>query len=322
MKKSPFLSSTGSPTSTAWNVGDTIFKYLTSFFAAMVLLLIALMAYEMYASSTVSIQKFGWGFLTSSKWDPVMDEYGALPFIYGTLVSSFIALVIALPVGVGIAVFLTELAPRWIERPFSFFVELLAGIPSIVYGLWGFFVMVPWIRTTVEPFLSSHFGSIPLFTGAPYGVGMLAAGTILSIMILPIISSISRDVLKAVPVAQKEAALALGSTRWEATRIALSYSRSGIIGATILGLGRAFGETMAVTMVIGNRPVIKASLFEPAYTMASVLANEFTEATSELYISALIEIALVLFVVALLVNAAARLLVWSFTRSSDAGGRF
>lgn len=303
------------------NVGDAVFKYLTTFFAALVLLLIALMAYEMYASSSLSIEKFGWSFLTSSEWDPVMEQYGALPFIYGTLVSSLLALILALPVGIGIAVFLTELAPPWLERPFSFVVELLAGIPSIVYGLWGFFVMVPWIRTVVEPFLSEHLGFIPLFEGAPYGVGMLAAGVILSIMILPIIASISRDVLKAVPQSQKEAALALGSTRWEATRIALSYSRSGIVGATILGLGRALGETMAVTMVIGNRPEIKLSLFEPGYTMASVLANEFTEATSETYISALIEIALVLFVVAILVNAIARMLVWSFTRNTSAGGR-
>jgi phosphate transport system permease protein len=310
-----------SPGSASRNFGDTVFKYLTSFFAAMVLLLIVLMTYEMYVTSSPSIQKFGWSFLTGTEWDPVMDEYGALPFIYGTLVSSLLALIIAVPVGIGIAIFLTELAPRWIERPFSFMVELLAGIPSIVYGLWGFFVMVPWIRSTLEPFLSEHFGFIPLFAGAPYGVGMLAAGIILSIMILPIISTLSRDVLKAVPLSQKEAALALGSTRWEATRIALRYSRSGIIGATILGLGRAFGETMAVTMVIGNRPEIKASLFEPAYTMASVLANEFTEATSEMYISALIEIALVLFVVALIVNAVARLLVWSFTRHSDTGAR-
>jgi phosphate transport system permease protein len=310
-----------SPKPASRNFGDMVFKYLTSFFAAMVLLLIVLMAYEMYVSSTPSIRKFGWGFLTGTEWDPVMDQYGALPFIYGTLVSSFLALLIAVPVGIGIAIFLTELAPRWIERPFSFMVELLAGIPSIVYGLWGFFVMVPWIRTDVEPFLSEYAGSIPLFKGAPYGVGMLAAGIILSIMILPIISSLTRDILKAVPLSQKEAALALGSTRWEATRIALRYSRSGIIGAVILGLGRAFGETMAVTMVIGNRPVISASLFEPGYTMASVLANEFTEATSEMYISALIEISLVLFVVALIVNAVARLLVWSFTRSTDQGGR-
>lgn len=312
---------TASPKLFARNFGDPVSKYLTTFFAGLILLLIVVMAYEMYSTSALTIEKFGWSFLTSSEWDPVMDQYGALPFIYGTLVSSFLALLIALPVGVGIAIFLTELAPLWLERPISFVVELLAGIPSIVYGLWGFFVMVPWIRSTVEPFLSEHLGFLPLFEGAPYGVGMLAAGTILAIMILPIISSISRDVLKAVPQSQKEAALALGSTRWEATRVALSYSRSGIIGATILGLGRALGETMAVTMVIGNRPEIKLSLFEPGYTMASVLANEFTEATSEMYISALIEIALVLFVVAILVNAIARLMVWSFTRNSTAGGR-
>ncbi len=319
--KIPFSVLSEPPNPSSRNFGDTVFKYLTAFFAAMVLLLIVLMAYEMYVTSSPTIDKFGWGFLTSTEWDPVMDEYGALPFIYGTIVSSLLALLIALPVGLGIAIFLTELAPRWIERPLSFMIELLAGIPSIVYGLWGFFVMVPWIRTDLEPFLSDHLGFIPLFEGAPYGVGMLAAGLILSIMILPIISSLSRDILNAVPASQKEAALALGSTRWEATRIALSYSRSGIIGATILGLGRAFGETMAVTMVIGNRPEIRTSLFEPAYTMASVLANEFTEATTEMYISALIEISLVLFIVALLVNAVARLLVWSFTRSSDAGGR-
>ncbi|MBI2430053.1 MAG: phosphate ABC transporter permease subunit PstC [Ignavibacteriales bacterium] len=321
MVSSSRLELTAEPKIAMQNFGDSLFKYLTTFFAALVLLLIGVMAYEMYATSSLSIEKFGWSFLTSSEWDPVMEQYGALPFIYGTLVSSLLALILALPVGVGIAVFLTELAPPWLERPFSFIVELLAGIPSIVYGLWGFFVMVPWIRSSVEPFLSENFGFIPLFEGAPYGVGMLAAGVILSIMVLPIIASISRDVLNAVPVSQKEAALALGSTRWEATRIAISYSRSGILGATILGLGRALGETMAVTMVIGNRPEIKLSLFEPGYTMASVLANEFTEATSEMYISALIEIALVLFIVAILVNAIARLLVWSFTRTSNVGGR-
>ncbi|MEW6060471.1 MAG: phosphate ABC transporter permease subunit PstC [Bacteroidota bacterium] len=319
MQSSPHSETIASPALSVHNVGDAVFKYLTTFFAAMVLLLILVMAYEMYASSSLTIEKFGWSFLTSTEWDPVTEQYGALPFIYGTVVSSLIALILALPVGLGIAIFLTELAPRWLERPLSFIIELLAGIPSIVYGLWGFFVMVPWIRTTVEPFLSKHIGFIPLFEGAPYGVGMLAAGIILSIMILPIIASISRDVLSAVPAAQKEAALALGSTPWEATRIALSYSRSGIVGATILGLGRALGETMAVTMVIGNRPEIKVSLFEPGYTMASVLANEFTEATSEMYISALIEIALVLFVVAILVNAIARLMVWSFTRNATEG---
>jgi phosphate transport system permease protein len=308
-----------SPKSVSRNFGDTVFKYLTSFTASLVLLLLVLMIYEMYRASEPTIAKFGWGFLFSSVWDPVMDDYGALPFIYGTLVSSAIALVIALPLGLGIAIFLAELAPGWLEKPISFFVELLAGIPSIVYGLWGFFVMVPWVRTAIEPWLATHLGFIPLFEGVPYGVGMLSAGVILSVMILPIIASISRDVLKAVPGTQKEAALALGATRWEATRVAVSYCRSGIVGATILGLGRALGETMAVTMVIGNRPIIKSSLFEAGYTMASVLANEFTEATSQLYISALIEIALVLFIIALLVNSIARLLVWSFMKNTGGG---
>lgn len=298
------------------NVGDAVFKLLTRFFASLLFVLIVFMAYEMYIGSTLSIEKFGWKFFINSVWDPVKEEYGALPFIYGTLVSSVIALVLAVPLSLGIAITLSEMAPPWLERPLSFLVELLAGIPSIVYGLWGFFVMVPWIRSTVEPFLSEQLGFLPLFRGAPYGVGMLAAGMILSIMILPIISSISRDILKAVPRSQTEAALAIGSTKWEATRIALSYSRSGIIGAVMLGFGRAFGETMAVTMVIGNRPVISASLFDPGYTMASVLANEFTEATTQMYLSALMEIALVLFVVAIIVNSFARLLVWSVTKKS------
>ena len=298
------------------NPGDSVFRLVTLFFAVVIMLLIGIMAYEMFMNSELSRDKFGLAFFARSIWDPVQEEYGALPFIYGTLVSSALALLIAVPLGIGVAVFLSELVPPWIERPLSFFVELLAGIPSIVYGIWGFFVMVPWIRTSVEPLLSKNLGMIPLFRGAPYGVGMLSAGVILSIMILPIISSISRDVLKAVPRAQREAALALGSTRWEATRIAISYSRSGIIGATILALGRAFGETMAVTMVIGNRPVVSASLFDPGYTMASVLANEFTEATTQMYLSALIEIALALFIVAVVVNSVARLLVWSVTRNS------
>ncbi|HVN47269.1 MAG TPA: phosphate ABC transporter permease subunit PstC [Bacteroidota bacterium] len=303
---------------TSINTGDLLFKNLTRFFAAVILVLVVLMAYEMVQSSGLSWKKFGWSFFITSTWDPVQEQYGALPFIYGTLVSSFLALMIAVPLSLGIAVFLTEMAPRWLEQPVSFFVELLAGIPSIVYGVWGFFVMVPWLRENVEPFVSDKLGWIPLFRGTPYGVGMLAAGMILSIMVLPIIASISRDVIRAVPRAQREAALALGSTRWQSTRIALAYSRSGIIGAIILGLGRAIGETMAVTMVIGNRPTISASLFEPGYTMASVLANEFTEATSDMYISALIEIALTLFIITIIVNSCARLLVWSVTRNSGA----
>ncbi len=298
-------------------MGDAVFHRVTQFFAFLILVLVVLTAYEMYMSSRLSIEKFGLEFLVRSVWDPVMEEYGALPFIYGTLVTSFLALLIALPLALGIAVFLSEVAPRWLERPFSFLVELLAAIPSIVYGLWGFFVMVPWLRSSVQPFLIENLGFLPLFQGAPYGIGTLAAGLILAIMILPIIASISRDVLMTVPSTQREAALALGSTRWEATRIAISYSRSGILGATILALGRALGETMAVTMVIGNRPQISASLLAPAHTMASVLANEFTEATTEMYLSALIEIALVLFVITLLVNAFARLLIWSVTKGSE-----
>ena len=301
------------------NVGDAIFRTVVLFFGLTVLFLIVLMLYEMIISSRLSINKFGFQFLVRTVWDPVQEEYGALAFIYGTLVSSILALVIALPLSIGIAVFLSESAPPWIERPVSFLVELLAGIPSIVYGMWGFFVMVPWMRTTVQPPLGKIFGYLPLFQGPPYGIGMLSAGIILSIMILPIIASISRDVLRAAPRAQREAALALGSTRWEATRVAISYSRSGIIGATILGMGRALGETMAVTMVIGNRPTISASLFEPGYSMSSVIANEFTEATSQMYLSALVEIALILFILTVIVNSFARLLVWSITGGKTEG---
>jgi phosphate transport system permease protein len=296
------------------NVGDLIFKNLTLLFALFVFSLVFLMGYEMYAGSALSIQKFGLSFLTGTTWDPVRDEYGALPFIFGTVVSSVLALVIALPLSVGVAVFLSELAPRWIEQPLSYLVELLAAIPSIVYGLWGVFVLVPWIRTSVEPFLSRTLGFMPLFKGAPYGFGMLAAGLILAIMILPIITSISRDVLKAIPNLQREAALALGATTWEKTRIVLSSARSGIFGATLLGLGRAVGETMAVTMVIGNRPEISFSVFDPGHSMASVIANEFTEATSDMYVSSLIEIAFILFIVTMVLNALARLVVWSVTK--------
>ncbi|HEY4612727.1 MAG TPA: phosphate ABC transporter permease subunit PstC [Bacteroidota bacterium] len=296
------------------NIGDVLFKYTTMAFAVLVLALVVLMGYEMYLGSRLSIEKFGWDFLTSSTWDPVLEEYGALPFIFGTLVSSFLALVVALPLSIGIAIFLSEIAPPWVERPLSFMIELLAGIPSIVYGLWGIFVLVPWIRTTVEPFFSDNLGFLPLFRGAPYGFGMLAAGFILAIMVLPIVASISRDVLKAVPQSQREASLAIGATKWESIRLILKDAKSGIFGATLLGLGRAIGETMAVTMVIGNRPIISASLFDPGYTMASVLANEFTEATTSMYLSALIEVAFLLFVITIIINALARLLVWSVTQ--------
>jgi phosphate transport system permease protein len=297
-----------------WNVGDFVFKHLTMLFAIGVLSLVFLMGYEMYAGSALTISKFGWSFLVTSVWDPVQEQYGALPLIYGTLLSSFLALLISLPLGLGVAIFLSELSPRWLERPLSFLVELLAAIPSIVYGLWGVFVLVPWLRVTVEPWLASHFGSLPFFKGPAYGFGMLAAGLILAVMVLPIIASISRDVLQAIPNLQREAALGLGATRWETTRVILSTAKSGILGATLLGLGRAVGETMAVTLVIGNRSEISASLFNPAYSMASVIANEFSEATSSMYTSALIEIAFVLFVMTIILNALARIIVWSVTR--------
>ncbi len=296
------------------NPGDFIFQNITRFFAFLLLSLVLIMVYEMLRESIPSIDKFGWGFITSQTWDPVQDEFGALPFIFGTLYSSLIALIIALPLSVGIAIFLSEFAPKWLEQPMSLLVELLAAIPSIVYGLFGIFVMTPWLRKTVEPFLGDHLGFIFLFQGPPYGLGMLAAALILTIMILPIITSISRDIMKSIPDTQREAAFALGATRWEVVRVVLTGAKSGILGATLLGLGRAVGETMAVTMVIGNRPDISLSLFAPGHTMASVLANEFTEATSDLYVSSLIEIALLLFVMTVILNAVARLIVWSVTK--------
>ena len=262
--------------------------------------------------SWAAIRAFGLRFLITSHWDPVAGEFGALPFIYGTLVSSLLALLIAVPLSLGAAIFLAELAPSWVRPPVAFVIEMLAAVPSVVYGLWGIFVLVPWLRDWVQPALARTLGFLPLFQGPPYGIGMLAAGLILAIMIVPYITSVSREVLLAVPGSQREAALGLGATRWETTRIAvLRYGRSGLIGAILLGLGRALGETMAVTMVIGNRPEVALSLFAPGYTMASVLANEFTEATSDLYVSALVEIGLLLLVVTVAVNGLARLLVWS-----------
>jgi phosphate transport system permease protein len=311
---SPFRISVAVPLRAKRNLGDFIFKNLTLLFAIFVFSLVFLMAFEMCRGSQESINKFGWNFLTSTTWDPVQDVYGALPFIYGTVVSSVLALIIAIPLGLGVAVLLSELAPRWLAVPTGFIVELLAAIPSIVYGLWGVFVLVPWLRTVVEPFLRKSLGFLPFFKGAPYGFGMLAAGLILAIMVLPIIISISRDVLKAIPNTYREASLALGATKWETTKIVLSGAKSGIVGASLLGLGRAIGETMAVTMVIGNRPEISASLFNPSYSMASVIANEFSEATSDLYVSSLIEIALVLFAVTIILNALARLIIWSVSK--------
>ncbi len=281
--------------------------------ALVVFVLIALIGLELAKGSHLALKKFGWRFVTRSDWDPVNDQFGALPFIFGTVVSSLIALIIAVPLSIATALYLTELAPRWLRQPLIFFLELLAAVPSVILGLWGIFVMVPWLRAHLFPWLKSAFGFLPLFRGPIYGVSMLAGGIIIAIMIVPIITSVSREILRSVPGLQREAAYALGATRWEVTRIAvLSYAKKGLFGAVILGLGRALGETMAVTMVIGNRPEIAASLFAPGYTLASVIANEFTEATTDMYLHALFEIGLVLLGVTILVNAAAQLLLKTF----------
>lgn len=279
--------------------------------AGSVLAITLTMVVAMTQSSWLSIREFGLGFLVGQVWDPVKGEFGALPFIWGTIASSVLALIIAVPLSVAVAIFLVEQAPRSLARPLGFLVELLAAIPSVVYGLWAIFVLAPLLRIYVQPFLQSLFGWLPLFQGTATGIGLLTGGVVLAIMITPIITAVTRDVLEAVPVTQREASLALGATRWETTKIVLSNASSGIAGAVILGLGRAIGETMAVTMVIGNRPQISASLFDPAYSIASVIANEFTEATGDLYISALTEMGLILFIVTFVVTGLAKLLIMS-----------
>src|SRR5881392_2099955 len=276
-----------------------------------VLALVGLIVYELITKSSLSWHAFGFKFFFASDWDPVNDQFGAFPFVYGTIVSYILALIIAVPLAIGVAVFITEMSPRRLRGALAFTTELLAAIPSVIYGLWAIFVLVPLLRQYVQPGLARYFGWTGLFEGPPYGIGMLAAGIILAIMVVPIISSITREVMTAVPQQQREAVLALGATRWEMIRTGvLRNARAGILGGVILGLGRALGETMAVTMVIGNRPEIAKSLFAPGYTMASVIANEFTEATGDLYLSSLIEVGLALFIVTVLVNAFARLLVW------------
>lgn len=295
--------------------GDLVFQLITLLAALSLLGIIFLMIYKLVEGSWPSLTRFGWSFFVSITWDPVQEEFGVLPLIYGTLVSSLLALLFAVPVSLGTAIFLTELAPRRLRELTSYLVELLAAIPSVVYGFWGLFVLAPWLRTTLEPGLGRILGFLPFFQGPAFGVGILAGGLILGIMILPIITSISKEVMRAVPDSQREAMLALGATRWETIKNAiLPYARSGLTGAVILGLGRALGETMAIAMVIGNRPQISASLFAPAATLASVPANEFTEAISSLYVSALIEIGLVLLAITLLTNILARLLIWQVTR--------
>ncbi len=299
--------------------GDRAFKWLALMMAFSVFLLIVLIGYELAHGSHLALRKFGWRFLTSTDWDPVSEQFGALPFIFGTLVSSAIALLIAVPLSIATAVYLTEIAPQWLQQILTTLIELLAAVPSVILGLWGIFVMVPWCREHLFPWLRATLSFLPLFRGPIYGVSMLAGGMIIAIMIVPIITSVSREILRSVPGLQREAAYALGATRWEVTRIAvLSYAKKGLFGAVILGLGRALGETMAVTMVIGNRPEVAASLFAPGYTLASVIANEFTEATTDIYRNALFEIGLVLLGVTLLVNAVAQLLLKTFAGPSPA----
>jgi phosphate transport system permease protein len=302
-------------------VPDRIFKFAMTMCGLAVLGVLGLIIYELVLRSGPSWHTSGFKFFTASDWDPVNELFGALPFVYGTLVSSLLALIIAVPLSIGVAVFTTEMCPPFLRGPLSFFVELLAAIPSVIYGLWAIFILVPLLSAHVQPFLAKTLGWTGLFEGPPYGFGMLAAGIVLAIMIVPIISSITREVLMVVPQHQREGVLALGATRWEMIRVGvLRNARAGIVGGIILGLGRALGETMAVTMVIGNRPEISKSLFASGYTMASVLANEFSEATGDVYLSALVEIGLALFLVTIVVNALARLLVWSVTRGQPARG--
>ncbi|MGH7714131.1 MAG: phosphate ABC transporter permease subunit PstC [Gemmatimonadaceae bacterium] len=303
------------------SLGDRIYRGVTTVFAAAVPVLLALIAIEVMIAAWPAFDAFGTSFLTSSAWDPVRAEFGAAPMIYGTLVSSALALLLATPFALGVAIFLAEFAPGWLRQPVAFLVDLLAAIPSVVYGLWGVFVLIPFLRTTVSPFLRDTLGlgALPFLAGADYGYNMLSASVILAIMILPYTSAVAREVLLAVPRSQREAALALGATKWEVIRDAVvPYARSGIIGGIILGLGRALGETMAVTMLIGNRPEIATSLFAPGYTMASVIANEFTEATGDLHIAALMAVGAVLMLTTLIVNFIARWLVWRVAREARA----
>ncbi len=293
---------------------DTAFRLGTGAFGFALIALVCGIGVVLSIESMASIQKFGLNFWRTEIWDPVAGEFGALPFIWGTLYSSVLALLIATPIALGIAIFISELCPAMLRQPLVFVTELLAAIPSIVYGLWGIFVLVPVVRV-LETSLPDSMRKLPLFSGPPLGLGMLSAALILAIMVIPFISSISREVLKSVPPAQREGAYALGATRFEAIRAAVFYARTGIIGAVMLGFGRALGETMAVTMVIGNNPKVAVSLFSPQYTMAAVVANEFAEAADKLYLSALVEIGLVLFIITLIINSFSRLLIWSMART-------
>ncbi len=296
-------------------VGNAVFFSLCTVAGITVLVIVLAVIAQLVADARLSLQAFGIGFLTSVTWDPVAEQFGALPFIYGTVVSSLLAMLIAVPLSIGAAIFLVEITRGWTRTVLSFLIEALAAVPSVVYGVWGIFVLVPWLLAHVAEPLAERWGdTLPFLAPPAIGPSMLSAAVILAIMTIPIITSVTRDILLAIPRMQREAAYALGSTRWEAIRIVLGSGRWGIFGAMILGLGRALGETMAVTMVIGNDPSIHASILQPAYTLASVIANEFTEATTPLYLSALVEIGLVLLLTTLVVNIIARLLVWSLAR--------
>ncbi len=299
--------------------GDEIAHLITLLFALSTLLITGLLVFELYVNSAAPRQQFGWHFLVTSIWDPVSNQFGALPFIYGTVATTIVSLLIAIPLGVGGAIFLAEFAPAEVSEHLTFIVELLAAVPSVIYGLLGIFTVVPLLREVVDPFLQRHFGYLPIFSGNIYGLGFLAAGVVLAIMIVPFILSVSRQILLAVPNEQREAALGLGATRWEATwRVVVPYARTGILGSIFLAMARALGETMAVTMVIGNTPKISASLFASGYSIAAVIANEFTEATSTLYRQSLIELGLVLFVLTIILNAAAQLLILATTERGTA----
>src|SRR5215470_12242718 len=298
--------------------GDQFAHLITFVFAASIFLIAATLFYELYSGAALTREKFGWRFLTGTTWDPVALEFGALPFIYGTLITSALALIIGVPLGVGAAIFLAELAPLGLSAALAFIIELLAAVPSVIYGMLALFTLVPFLRDYAAPALKGTLGFLPIFQGASYGVSLLAGGCILAIMILPFIISISREVLLAVPREQREASLALGATRWEtAWHVVVPYAKAGIIGSIFLALARALGETMAVTMVIGNDPKISASLFAPGYSIAAVIANEFQEAASAVHVSALIELGLVLFCITIVVNAAARLLILTTRRKAS-----
>ena len=302
------------------NSGDRIFQAALSVAALAIPVLLGFLVWELWVGSQLAREQFGLGFVAGSDWDPVAEKFGAFPLVFGTVVSSVVALLIAVPLSLGVSVYLVEFAPKAVRQPIAFVTGLLAAIPSVVYGLWGIYVLVPFLRGTVYPWLQRVFDFLPFFRGPIYGPSMLSASIILAIMVMPYIISVSREVLLAVPSSQREAALALGATRWEAVRTAvIPYARSGIAGAVILGLGRALGETMAVTMLIGNRHEVSSSLFAPGYTMAAAIANEFAEAAADVHFSALTYVALSLFALTVIVNAGARLLIWRVARGSGAG---